>query len=290
MTPIQLQQMQRFIKSIIQTLLLNNSNKIDKMMKEDLIKKLKGYFELNIYETKVWLALLSRGISSAGEIAEISSVPRSRTYDVLESLEKSGFVIQKLGKPVKYIAVKPEVVIEKLKNNTVSSAEEKIKTLSNLKDTTEYKELEMLHKQGIEPIRNHDLSTAIKGRSNLYTQIRDVVENAEKSVYIATSAYELLSKQKMFKDLFTKLKKRKVDVKVMISDDAKEADKLQKKLGVDIKSKDISARFVIADKRELIFTMKPNNVHEDFDYGVWINSPFFTNSMAYLFDVAWKSK
>ena len=128
MTPIQLQQMQRFIKSIIQTLLLNNSNKIDKMMKEDLIKKLKGYFELNIYETKVWLALLSRGISSAGEIAEISSVPRSRTYDVLESLEKSGFVIQKLGKPVKYIAVKPEVVIEKLKNNTVSSAEEKIKT------------------------------------------------------------------------------------------------------------------------------------------------------------------
>ena len=94
----------------------------------------------------------------------------------------------------------------------------------------------------------------------------------------------------MFKDLFTKLKKRKVDVKVMISDDAKEADKLQKKLGVDIKSKDISARFVIADKRELIFTMKPNNVHEDFDYGVWINSPFFTNSMAYLFDVAWKSK
>ena len=148
----------------------------------------------------------------------------------------------------------------------------------------------MLHKQGIEPIRNHDLSTAIKGRSNLYTQIRDVVENAEKSVYIATSAYELLSKQKMFKDLFTKLKKRKVDVKVMISDDAKEADKLQKKLGVDIKSKDISARFVIADKRELIFTMKPNNVHEDFDYGVWINSPFFTNSMAYLFDVAWKSK
>ena len=87
----------------------------------ELIRKLKGYFDLNIYETKVWLALLSKGISSAGEIAEISGVPRSRTYDVLESLEKRGFVIQKLGKPVKYIAVKPEIVIEKLKNNTTTS-------------------------------------------------------------------------------------------------------------------------------------------------------------------------
>jgi sugar-specific transcriptional regulator TrmB len=286
-TPIKLQHKERFIKESIEALLLNNSNK---MIKEDLIKKLKGYFELNIYETKVWLALLSRGISSAGEIAEISGVPRSRTYDVLESLEKSGFVIQKLGKPVKYIAVKPEVVIEKLKNNTLSSAEEKIKTLSNLKDTSEYKELQMLHQQGIEPIRNHDLSTAIKGRSNLYTQIRDVVENAERTVYIASSSYELLSKQKMFKDMFSKLKKRKIDVRVMIADDQKEADKLGKKLGVEIKSKAINARFVIADKRELIFTMKPTNVHEDFDYGVWINSPFFTNSIAYMFEIAWNAK
>jgi len=110
------------------------------LAKPELIKKLKDYFDLNIYETKVWIALLSKGISSAGEIAEISGVPRSRTYDVLESLEKRGFVIQKLGKPVRYLAVKPELVIQKLKNNTAKYAEEKIKTLSELKDTTEYKQ------------------------------------------------------------------------------------------------------------------------------------------------------
>jgi len=257
--------------------------------KPELIKKLKGYFDLNIYETKVWLALLSKGVSSAGEIAEISGVPRSRTYDVLESLEKRGFVIQKLGKPVKYIAVKPEIVIEKLKNNTTTHAEEKIKTLSNLKDTTEYKELQELHKTGVEPIKNHELSTSIKGRSNLYLQMRSLMESAEKTVYLTSSAYELLSKQKMFKDTFAKLKKRKVDVKVMIGDDEHEAEKLSKKLGMEIRSRPINARFVIADKTELIFTIKPTNVHEDFDYGVWINSPFFTTSLAYMFELAWKN-
>ena len=258
------------------------------IVKPELIKKLKGYFDLNIYETKVWLALLSKGISSAGEIAEISGVPRSRTYDVLESLEKRGFVIQKLGKPVKYIAVKPEIVIEKLKNNTAQYAEEKISTLSNLKDTIEYKELTELHKTGIDPIKNHELSTSIKGRSNLYVQMRSMMESAERSVYLTSSAYELSYKAKMFKDVFAKLKKRNVDVKVMIGDDEDEAKKMSKKLGIGIKSKPIHARFVIADKTELIFTIKPNNVHEDFDYGVWINSPFFTSSLAYMFDLAWK--
>ncbi len=260
------------------------------MENQELVKKLKGYFDLNIYETKVWLALLSRGISSAGEIAEISNVPRSRTYDVLEGLEKRGFVIQKLGKPVKYIAVKPNVVIEKLKNNTMNSAEEKLKTLSNLKDTAEYKELEELHNSGIVPIKNHDMSTSIKGRNNLYIQMRDLMENAQRHVYLVSSSYELLNKAKMFKEVFEKLKKRKIDVRVMIPDDNKEVEKLSKKFNVEIRSKPINARFLIADKAELIFTMKPTNVHEDFDYGVWVNSPFFSNSVAYMFELAWGKK
>ena len=67
------------------------------LVKTELVGKIKDYFDLNIYETKVWLALLTRGIASAGEIAEMSRVPRSRTYDVLESLEKKGFSIVKIG-------------------------------------------------------------------------------------------------------------------------------------------------------------------------------------------------
>ncbi len=256
--------------------------------KPELVKKIKGYFDLNIYETKVWLALLSRGVSSAGEIAEVSGVPRSRTYDVLESLEKRGFAIEKLGKPVKYLAVKPSVVIEKLKNNTMQYAEEKVGILSQLKDTKEYEELQTLHTTGIEPIKNHELSTSIKGRSNLYSQLRDTMESSEESVYLATSAYELMSKQKMFSDTFDILKKRNVDIKVIISDDENEAKKLAKKFGVQIKSRKINARFLMADRKELIFTLKPTNVHEDYDYAFWINSEYFTNSLAYMFELAWK--
>jgi sugar-specific transcriptional regulator TrmB len=259
------------------------------LTRDELVKKLRDYFDLNIYESKVWLALLSRGVSSAGEISNISNVPRSRTYDVLESLEKRGFVVQKLGKPVKYLAIKPDTVIEKLKNNALKNAEEKVKVLTKLKDTSEYEELEELHKTGVQPIKNQELSTSIRGRSNLYVQLRHLMDSAQKSLYLVSSPFELSTKQKMFKDAFARLKKRKVDIKVMISGDEKEATKLSKKFGVEIRSKPINARFAMSDKTELIFTMKPTDIHEDFDYGVWINSPFFTNSLAYMFELAWNN-
>ena len=58
------------------------------IVKEEFLSKLRRYFSLNLYEVKIWTALLSRGVSTAGELSDIANVPRSRSYDVLESLEK----------------------------------------------------------------------------------------------------------------------------------------------------------------------------------------------------------
>jgi len=63
------------------------------LVKQDLIKKVRDYFNLNIYETKIWLALLKKGMATAGEVAAISGVPRSRAYDILEKIsEVNGFL------------------------------------------------------------------------------------------------------------------------------------------------------------------------------------------------------
>ena len=65
------------------------------IVKEEFMGKLRRHFNLNLYEVRIWTALLSRGVSTAGELSSISDVPRSRTYDILESLEKKGFNIIK---------------------------------------------------------------------------------------------------------------------------------------------------------------------------------------------------
>ena len=58
------------------------------IMNDQFLKKLRSAFDLNEYEAKIWTALLSKGVSAAGELSDIGDVPRSRSYDVLESLEK----------------------------------------------------------------------------------------------------------------------------------------------------------------------------------------------------------
>ncbi len=257
------------------------------MIKPELVKKIKEHFNLNIYETKVWLALLSKGIASAGETAELSGVPRSRTYDVLESLEKAGFAIAKLGKPVKYIAVKPTTVVEKLKMNAVRKADENVSLLSNLKETKEYVELEELYKTGIEPVKHSNLSGAIKGKANILNHLKELLDSAKDEVIICTSASEVNEKSRIFSSLFSSLNKKKVDVKVALSGDEQEIKKINSRFRINAKKLDINSRFFVVDKEQVLF-MLSQNLKEDEELGIWINSGFFVTSLAYLFEQAWK--
>jgi len=101
------------------------------LLHKESLNELRQRFKLNIYEVKIWTSLLSRGIAAASELAEISGVPRSRCYDVLESLEKKGFIIMKIGKPIKYIAVQPEAVMDRVKKRLQEDAEQQIQTVNN---------------------------------------------------------------------------------------------------------------------------------------------------------------
>ena len=85
------------------------------IVKDEFLGRLRKIFDLNLYEVKVWTALLSRGTSTAGELSTISDVPRSRTYDILESLEKKGFIVMKLGKPIKFVAINPKKLLKELR-------------------------------------------------------------------------------------------------------------------------------------------------------------------------------
>jgi len=257
------------------------------IIKPELVNQIKEYFGLNIYETKVWLALLGKGIASAGEIAEISRVPRSRTYDVLESLEKQGFAVMKLGKPVKYIAVKPKIIIEKLKTNAERDAQEKIKSLLKLRETSEYTELEELYNVGIKPVRHEDISGAVKGRLTIYNHIKELLENAKKEVIICTSAAEVQSKSRFFSSLFDRLKKANITMKIALSGDEKEVKKICNKFKIKVALINIDAKFFIADNDQVLFLISKGTAPDE-EIAVWLNTPFFSQALSFMFNQAVK--
>jgi HTH-type transcriptional regulator, sugar sensing transcriptional regulator len=261
------------------------------IVKEEFLSKLRRYFALNLYEVKIWTALLSRGVSTAGELSDIANVPRSRSYDVLESLEKKGFVVMKLGKPIKYIAVPPSEVLERVKKNMNEEAKERVKRLEELKGTEVVDELNSLHTQGVELVEPTDLSGSLRGRHNLYNHLELTIRNAEESVVIMTTAQGLMRKVEGMKPTFQQIKKRGVKIRIA-APITKESMAAVKDISdvAEVRHTDSKARFVIVDGKELIFmVLDDNEVHPTYDVGIWVNTPFFSSALEDLFDLAWKN-
>jgi len=258
------------------------------IVKEEFLSKLRRYFSLNLYEVKIWTALLSRGVSTAGELSDIANVPRSRSYDVLESLEKKGFAVTKLGKPIKYIAVPPTEVIDRVKKNMFIDAEEKVKRLGSLKGGEVLTELNSLHSQGIELVEPTDLSGALRGRHNLYNHLELTIRNAQDSVTIMTTAQGLVRKVAALKSTFEKLKKRGIKIRIAAPITKENSAAVKDLSGIaEVRNSIGKARFCIVDGKELIFmVMDDKDVHPTYDIGIWVNTPFFASAVENMFDLS----
>jgi len=261
------------------------------IVEEEFLNSLRHYFKLNLYEAKIWTALLSRGISAAGELAEISDVPRSRAYDVLESLEKRGFVMLKSGKPIKYIAVEPSEVVERVKKHVHMEADEHAKKLASPRGMDLVKELSLLHKNGIEFIDAGDDSSSVRGRNNIYMHMETMMKNAKSNVTILTSAKGLARKAEALKQIVQEAGKRGVKVRIAAPVTKESADAVRE-LAAHAEIRHLQkpdSRMCIVDNKEVLFMlMNDSEIHPSYDVGVWVNAPFFATAMNDLFDMAWK--
>lgn len=260
------------------------------IVREEFLSRLRKIFDLNLYEVRVWTALLSRGVSTAGELSNISDVPRSRTYDILESLEKKGFIVMKLGKPIKFVALKPEEVIERVKRNLVVDAQTKSKRLETLKGDEVLHELSNLFTTGIKYIEPSDLSGSLRGRQNMYNHLDMMVREAEKTITVVTTAEGLNRKLEALMPGFEKARRRGVKIRIAAPVTATNA-KIARELSrvAEVKSVDgFKARFSIIDSEQIMFMLLDDEkVHPNYDVGVWINTEFFARALEQMFELAW---
>jgi len=256
------------------------------IVQESFLKKIKD-FGLNSYEAKIWTALLSRGVSTAGELSDIAGVPRSRSYDILESLEKKGFIVMKIGKPIKYLALPPEEVVERVKKRITLQAQERTGTLEQLRGSDILKELNLLHTQGVDMVNPMDLTGVIKGRNQIYNHLSTMIKNAKKSVVLMTSEEGLIRKHKHFGKVLKKASEKGVDIKILspLTNKSKEAvDEL--KGFAEVKNiKGFNGRFCIIDNKEIAFMLlEDTKVHPNYDTAVWVNTPIFAETISKAFE------
>jgi sugar-specific transcriptional regulator TrmB len=252
---------------------------------------------LNKYERNLWAALLSRGSSTAGELADLSKVPRSRCYDVLESLAAKGFIVIQPGKPMKYVAISPKEALSRAKKKIEEEAIETGNKIIRLIKSDSIKELEKLHKENIKTVQPEDMTGALKGRYAMLQQLESMLKRAKKSVKLMTTETGLTEIMENHLSLIRKASENGVKIQVAIpitkqtSNVAKDLSKYAqvRNIGNVEHIEKMLARLYIVDGEEFLFGLTDDvKTHPTQDVAFWTQSPHAaSNILEPMFELVW---
>ncbi|MFQ6020758.1 MAG: TrmB family transcriptional regulator [Candidatus Aenigmatarchaeota archaeon] len=247
---------------------------------------------LNLYERKLWVALLSRGTATAGELSSLAKVPHSRTYDVLESLAEKGFVMIQNTKPLRYMAVSPNEALERAKKKIKEDLDVMIDRIARLQKSSVLKELNAIHKQGVQLVEPGELTGSLKGRRAMHQQLGTVFKGAKNSISILTTHQGLSELSNNHFDLLKKVSAKGVKIRIATQYTKKNLPVIQKlKKFAEIRKvpKDVNGRFCIVDGNHVIMAMTDEGVHPSQDTALWSQSEHIAgNVLGPMFNALWR--
>jgi sugar-specific transcriptional regulator TrmB len=201
-------------------------------------------------------------------------VPRSRSYDVLESLADKGFVVAQSSKPIKYVALAPKDAMDRAKDNMHRRHTERIDRMDRMMKSPIMNELESVYKEGFTLVQPSDIAGTLKGRFSINQQIKALVKGASKNINVITTEEglgELYSKH--FKVL-KKANRSGVKLKILApkTADTKPLAALSEIAEVRPIKKPLGRMFTIDGEHFVIALTDDRKVHETQDVAFWAGS------------------
>ena len=232
---------------------------------------------LNLYERKLYVALIARGTATAGELSEMAGVPRSRAYDVLATLANKGFVVVQHTKPLRYVSIPPIEALDKTKEV--------------LKQTLKGR----MHSKGISLVEPAELSGAMKGKYAMYQQLGMMLKSAQTNIDIITTENELNELWSNHSGVLQNAKDGGVTIRVIapITQNNKDAAEALSNI-VELKALESEGvlpygRMFIVDGREVILGLTDDTTtHATQDISFWTSSDHFAKNFATTtFNMVW---
>jgi len=248
---------------------------------------------LNLYERKLWVALLSKGSASAGELASLAKVPYSRTYDILESLADKGFVIPQNTKPLKYVAISPHEALDRVKKKIQEDAVVNSDRISKFQSSSIMKELDKVFKDGFQVIENGEFTGSLKGRSTIRNQLDSAFRGAKGKIYIMTTSKHISEIADKHRDSLKKAVSKGVKVRVAVPHSKESVEAAEKLKGIaDVRfSKGASTgRFCLIDDTHAIIALTDDEqTHPTQDLAIWAQSKQAAGKvLAPMFESMWE--
>ncbi len=135
----------------------------------DLIRDLQD-LGFSDYEARAYIALLKLQPATAYEVSKEAGLPKANSYTVLESLSNKEAVQPISENPVRYSAVAPETLFERIASNTQRRCDRVREGLSKLAD-----------------LPRHDYVWSITGRDVVAARIEQMIGAAREHLWIKSS-------------------------------------------------------------------------------------------------------
>ncbi len=235
-------------------------------------------FGLTEYELRVYTSLLEHHTLTASKISEHSSVPYSKIYEVLASLEKKGWVESEHGRPSKYYPKPPSEAIEASKFRVLDTLRlNEAQILEELKPLYERKET-----------REKPDIWIVRGEFNVLAKVRELLSNTQRELLIAVP---MLPEPivNMASPLLLHLKETGVNTQIL-TDKGTSNELLDKltKLGEVRLREQMFGGGVISDAREVMLLLGESAENPRPSLAIWSTHFGLAQFARNYFDYLWK--
>jgi len=152
---------------------------------EKLVMELQEILDFDELESKIYLTLLRIGPITASALAKDLNVDRARMYRCIDKLVDRNIISTTLSSPKLCIAVEPEIALK-------LALEKKESEIIKIKKSGEAI-IEKITSIRYCPNQGTNLPTLriIQGRTNIYSDIAQMIENCTDTLYIATTLEDI---------------------------------------------------------------------------------------------------
>jgi sugar-specific transcriptional regulator TrmB len=232
---------------------------------------------LTDYEIKAYVSLLSVPGVQASEVSKSSDVPISKIYEVLNNLERKGWVESQNTRPTKYFPKSPSTALQALKMRMeaeLKSNEDHL--LSELMPLYEQKETQ----------ERPDI-WIIRGDYNIIAKVGESIDRCKKELLVVVPA-ELNSVVDLLIPALTSVKSSGVNVRILMSGGVpqKSAAKISSLAELRFKE-NMFGGGVIIDASEVVLLLGRSSGNTD-DLAIWSDHAGLASFAKNYFEFLWK--
>jgi len=257
---------------------------------EELISALAD-FDLESTDSLLYMSLLQTGPATVNTISTKLGIEKGKVYRSIHKLQNLGIISSTLSNPTICTAIEPQKALSAI----IRKKEEQIVAMK--------KDVEKLSKK-IGRFQNPHQTVSqvpsfyvIQGRSNIYTRIGNIIEDATKTVYIVTTVADLLRMNyTAIPDKIKTSKNKGVTVRIITdTDSSKDATETDGYEDAEIRLCMLpsKSRIVVSEDDRLVMSGSMNDsmsLNDEVDSAIYTNSPEFIKNMysfcTYLWNVA----